>query len=154
MAESEPREEARDYLEKSRAVGDTPFIVKIGHLTDRAMTARLIEALAPDVNALASTNSIAVTVRGDDGQMLFDGQRRGICGAGTLDASIKQVTLLRETAERTGAPLQLIGVGGASRLADVRRYQDAGAHAVHIATAAMLRPETALEIRREAVFVG
>ena len=45
--------------------------------------------------------------------------------------------------------LQLIGVGGIASLEDVQAYLAAGAHAVHIATAAMVNPELGMEIRRQ-----
>jgi len=43
----------------------------------------------------------------------------------------------------------LIGVGGISSAADVRDYLDAGAHACHLATAAMLNPAVGIEIREQ-----
>jgi dihydroorotate dehydrogenase len=45
--------------------------------------------------------------------------------------------------------LQLIGVGGVASQEDVQAYLAAGAHAVHIATAAMVNPELGREIRRQ-----
>jgi dihydroorotate dehydrogenase (NAD+) catalytic subunit len=45
--------------------------------------------------------------------------------------------------------LKLIGVGGATNAVDVKSYLDAGAESVHIATAAMVNPLVAQEIRRE-----
>ena len=71
-----------------QAIGTTPLIVKIGHVNDRERAAALLEALAPHVNALAMTNSVAAVVSGDDGQTYFDGQPRGICGEATRQASI------------------------------------------------------------------
>ena len=49
--------------------------------------------------------------------------------------------------EEESLELDLIGVGGASCYDDVQRYLRAGAHAVHIATAAMVNPLTAKIIR-------
>jgi dihydroorotate dehydrogenase (NAD+) catalytic subunit len=45
--------------------------------------------------------------------------------------------------------VRMIGVGGASRAEHVRAYLDAGAEAVHLATAVMTDPLTACRIRSE-----
>ncbi len=95
------------------------------------------------------TNSIASTVRTPNGQMLFAGQCRGICGDATRDASIGQTSLFQRLIMEQNLTLQLIGVGGASSASHVKEYLSAGAHAVHIATAAMVNPSVAIEIRRE-----
>jgi dihydroorotate dehydrogenase len=107
----------------------------------------LLEAVAPYVDALAMTNSIAATVRQADGQLLFDGQRRGICGAATLAASIAQVSLFAQIIRRRKLDVSLIGVGGAESADDFAAYLAAGADAVHIATAAMVDPQVALKIK-------
>jgi dihydroorotate dehydrogenase (NAD+) catalytic subunit len=44
--------------------------------------------------------------------------------------------------------IKLIGVGGVSTVEDVRDYLAAGAQAVHIATAAMVNPLVAIEIKK------
>ena len=95
------------------------------------------------------TNSIASTVVKPDGGYLFDGERRGICGAATLHASVEQTAMLAELVEAEQYQLELIGVGGASCWSDVQSYLQAGAKAVQIATAAMTTPSTAWEIRQQ-----
>ena len=130
-------------------VGKVPYLVKVGHVTDRAGAAALVSALAPYTDALAMTNSVATTVTGPDGKLLFDGERRGICGDATREASIRQVRLFSEIAAEDRLGLQLIGVGGASTADHVRAYLGAGAEAVHLATAAMLDPAVGLKIRLE-----
>jgi dihydroorotate dehydrogenase (NAD+) catalytic subunit len=127
----------------------TPFIVKVGHLDSRQAAGELLEAVAPHVDALSMTNSIAVTVHDTEGHALFDGQKRGICGRATLDASLAQTRIVRQLVQQRGDSLQLIGVGGAASADDVRQYLAAGAHAVHLATAAMTQPNVALNIRRQ-----
>lgn len=130
-------------------IGRVPLIVKLGHVTRADEADALIEALGPLADAFAMTNSVAATVRTRDGRLLFDGARRGICGAATRDASIAQTRLFAERARAVGSPLRLIGVGGASTAEDVRAHLAAGAEAVHIATAAMVDPGVALRIREE-----
>jgi dihydroorotate dehydrogenase len=135
-----------------KAIGNRPLIVKIGHLRGAEEAEALVEALAPHVDALAMTNSVAATVVGGDGKELFDGQPRGICGAAILDASVAQTKLVSQIVVKRhlsggGKSLRLIGVGGAFSADDVRRYLIAGAESVHLATAVMVDPTVALRIR-------
>ena len=129
------------------AAGSVPYLVKIGHVTRREVAEELVDALAPHADALAMTNSVATTVAGPDGELLFDGQKRGICGDATREASVRQVRLFAEVITRKGRNLKLIAVGGASTAQHVRDYLDAGAEAVHVATAAMVDPAVGLKIR-------
>ncbi len=131
------------------AIGATPYIVKVGHLTSPDEMEALLEALAPYINAVSMTNSVAATVVGRDGKRMFNGQKRGICGAATFEASLAQVELAAKIVARMGLSIEIIGVGGASTAEHVRRYLAAGAQSVHLATAAMVNPTVALDIRRD-----
>jgi dihydroorotate dehydrogenase len=147
-----PRDAALAAARVRDAIGAKPFIVKVGHLRDADEAAAMVEALSPYVDALAMTNSVAAPVVDGEGRSLFDGQPRGICGAAILDASVAQTRMVQQVVTKrylaTGVkPLKLIGVGGAFTADDVRRYLVAGAESVHLATAAMLDPTTALRIR-------
>ena len=93
------------------------------------------------------TNSVATMVVGPGGELLFGGERRGVCGDATREASTAQVQLFRGLIVRGRSKLKLIGVGGAATAEHVLAYLNAGAQSVHMATAAMVRPETALTIR-------
>ncbi|MBI1310446.1 hypothetical protein GC176_03995 [bacterium] len=130
------------------AVGQRPLIVKIGHVTTESEAAALLDAL-DGATALAMTNSVAATIRDADGTLLFDGQKRGICGAATFEASLAQAQLFTRLIRERGCGPRLIGVGGVSSAAHVRAYLDAGAECVHIATAAMVEPTIGLKIRAE-----
>jgi dihydroorotate dehydrogenase (NAD+) catalytic subunit len=130
------------------AIGSTPLIVKVGHVTEEAEATDLLDALQP-ATAIAMTNSVAATIRDADGSLLFDGQKRGICGAATFEASLAQTKLFDRLIRERGHGPKLIGVGGASTAEHVRAYLDAGAECVHIATAAMVDPMVALKIRAE-----
>jgi dihydroorotate dehydrogenase len=130
-----------------QAIGATPLVVKVGHLADAAAASALLEALAGVVDAIATTNSIAATVVDEPGALLFDGQRRGICGAATFAASVRQTQQLAQLVAERSLRMQLIGVGGIRTAEHVARYLAAGAAAVHLATAAMVDPAVALQIR-------
>lgn len=129
------------------SVGSTPLIAKCGHVTNQVEAESLLDAIAEHVDALAMTNSVAAHVESADGTILFDGQRRGICGAATFDASIAQTKLFAELVCKRGLPISIIGVGGASTIEHVRAYLNAGAKNVQIATAAMVDPRVAIKIR-------
>jgi dihydroorotate dehydrogenase len=131
------------------AIGDTPYILKAGHVREAETAASLIDAVAPFINALAMTNSVASTVQADDGRLLFDGQPRGICGDATRSASVEQTRLFARLIGEKQLNIGLIGVGGVSTATHVRDYLAAGAHAVHVATAAMVDPLVACRIRAD-----
>ena len=131
------------------AVGGTPFVIKVGHVTDPEQASRLLEAVVPYVDAIAMTNSVAASVRLPDGNLEFDGQRRGICGAATLNASLEQTRLFADLVHSGEHDVALVGVGGASSADDVSSYLAAGAESVHIATAAMVDPMVAQRIRAD-----
>lgn len=145
----QPRDAATVAEAVRDAAGSKPVIVKIGHIREREAAIALLNALSGSVDAIAMTNSVAATIESAQGEVLFDGQKRGICGAATLEASVTQTRLFAQLLKERGEPVRLIGVGGASTAADVRAYLDAGAECVHIATAAMVDPAIALRIRRE-----
>jgi dihydroorotate dehydrogenase len=144
-----PRDAAVVAERVRAAIGKVPCIVKIGHVRSAADVEELLAALAPHVDAVAMTNSVAATVVDHEGRRLFDGQKRGICGAATFEPSLKQARMAHEVIQRRRWPIEIIGVGGASTAQHVRRYLDAGAAAVHLATAAMVDPEVGLKIRNE-----
>lgn len=131
------------------SIGKVPLIIKIGHEKSEANAFELIEAVAPYVSAVATTNGVAVQVADADGKLIFDGQRRGICGAAIREATVQQVQMLTKVIRAQGRRLEVIGVGGASSADDVRRYLSLGATAVHIATAAMSNPLLGLEMKQQ-----
>ena len=131
------------------AIGDTPYVIKVGQVTECERAEALIEAVGDRADALAMTNSIATTVRDKNSRPLFDGHVRGICGKAIRNASTDQVAMFAGLIRERDSELRIVGVGGATKAADVRAYLAAGAHAVHLATAAMVQPSVALEIKRE-----
>ena len=131
-----------------QAIGKTPYVVKIGHLSSSVDARRLLEAIGGWADALAMTNSVSAKVMAEAGEPLFNGDRRGICGAATREASLAQVQMFSELLHETRRALRLIGGGGVAAAEHVRQYLDCGASAVHIATAAMTNPLVGLEIKR------
>ena len=144
-----PAEAAKVAEAVRQAIGDRPLILKIGHMTAAADAEELIDTVGPFATAIAMTNSVATTVEGEDGALLFDGQQRGICGAATFDASLQQIQLFSDLIHKRGDELRIISVGGVSTATHIRNCLEAGAEAVHIATAAMLNPSVAVKIRQD-----
>jgi dihydroorotate dehydrogenase len=141
----QPADAALVAVRVRSAVGDAPLVAKIGYFANPQAIPPFVEALAPHVTAIATTNCIAATIAGNH----FEGQPRGIGGRAILDASVRQVEAIANYAAQQNLPLRVIGVGGIFTAADLRRYLDAGAESTQLATAAMREPDVALTIRQE-----
>ncbi|MFT4557753.1 MAG: dihydroorotate dehydrogenase (NAD+) catalytic subunit [Planctomycetaceae bacterium] len=144
-----PAEAAQVAEAVRQTIGDRPLILKIGHTTAAADAEELLKSVGPFATAIAMTNSVATTIEGKDGKLLFDGQQRGICGEATFDASLQQTRLFSDLIHKRGDDVRIISVGGVSTGSHVRSCLQAGAESVHIATAAMLDPTVAVKIRRD-----
>jgi dihydroorotate dehydrogenase len=127
----------------------TPYIIKIGHVPHKDEAAELLDAVQDHIDAIALTNSVATTVRDAHGQLLFDGQRRGICGAAVRSASVAQTSMFHRLLADRIAKIRLIGVGGVSTGDHVREYLRAGASTVQLATAAMTHPAIGIAVRQQ-----
>ena len=145
----QPRAAATVVQAVRESIGRVPLLIKIGHVTEKAHAAELLDAAAPFVDALSMTNCIATQVRAPDGPLLFEGERRGIAGEGIRAASTEQVRLFSRLIQCRGLATKMIGVGGIFSADHVRDYLQAGAQSVQLATAAMLNPLVGCEIRRE-----
>jgi len=130
-------------------IGTAPLVLKIGRVGSLTEAETLLQHVGPHVNGLAMTNSIAARVTDTGGQLLFDGQPRGICGAATRDASVSQIAMFKKALASSQHCLDLIGVGGISTADHVRDYLAAGASSVALATAAMVDPTVGLAIRQQ-----
>ena len=134
------------------AIGDTPYLIKIGHLTQEETAREFLQAVAPFATAIVMTNSVATTVTDPRGTPLFNGEQRGICGVATREASLHQLKcfarLIADLPQNVKRP-ELVSCGGISTAEDVREFLNAGAQATHLATAAMIDPLIARQIRTE-----
>jgi dihydroorotate dehydrogenase len=130
------------------AIGKTPYIIKFGFLSDPSLAEQLLDAVGPFADALSMTNCITATVRGSDGSALFAGQPRGIGGQAIRAASVGQVRRFADLVRQQGRSTKIIGVGGASLAEHVHQYLEAGAEAVHLASAIMVNPLVGIQIRQ------
>jgi dihydroorotate dehydrogenase (NAD+) catalytic subunit len=143
--------DARHVAECVReAIGNVPYATKIGHVPTAEAAAELLDAIGPSIDGLAMTNSVATQVRAGD-LLLFEGQRRGICGEAIRDASIQQSRLFADLIRERQRDIQVIGVGGIQNADDVTAYLAAGAKACQIATAAMVALYLGVRIKQELV---
>lgn len=133
------------------AIGTTPLLLKIGYVAEEA-SSHLLAAVAPFVAGLSMTNCISATVRANDGSVCFNGERRGIGGVAIRDASVEQVRRFRRAAGTQS--LFIVGVGGVASPDDVSHHLNAGADAVHVATAAMTNPGFAMQFHAGGVRNG
>ncbi|QDU13508.1 Dihydroorotate dehydrogenase B (NAD(+)), catalytic subunit [Gimesia maris] len=132
--------------------GTVPYLIKIGHLSQKAEAHAFLQAVLPFAAGIVMTNSVATTVVDDQGTPLFSGEQRGICGAATRQASLNQLRLFTELIAELPADQprpDLISCGGIGSACDVRAFLAAGANATHLATAAMCDPLIACQIRKE-----
>ncbi len=134
-----------------QAVGARPLLIKIGHVLDEDLAAGLANAIAPHVDALVMVNCVAATVVDAAQRPLFAGQRRGIAGQAIHLAALEQVRLFARVIRQHALRLRLVGVGGLASAGHVRAHLQSGAHAVQLATAAMLDPTLGLKLRRDLV---
>jgi dihydroorotate dehydrogenase len=131
------------------AVDRKPLLLKIGHVTDESLAVALCRAVAPHAEALVMVNCISAKVVDAEGRPLFDGQKRGIAGDAVRDGALEQVRLFARIIREQDLKLRLVGVGGIASAGCVRAHLEAGAHAVQLATAAMLEPRIGQRIRTE-----
>ena len=132
-----------------QCIGETPLVVKIGHLSDDSLAADLIGSVNGIADGLAMTNSIAAAVTSSGGDPFFDGQLRGICGEAIRAESTAQVARFSRLIAACASNLAIVAVGGISDADHISQYQKAGASAFHLATAAMLDPSVGRRIRRK-----
>lgn len=130
-------------------IGDKPYTVKVGHVVNDEEIEILVDALGEYVDAFVMTNSVPTTVHDESGEKYFEGNKRGICGDATREASLHQTRLFRDVINRRNLKCDVIGVGGISTASHVKEYLDAGADSIQLATSTMLDPMIGLKIRQE-----
>lgn len=133
----------------AHTLAGVPLVLKIGLFSGTDQAWQFVEAVRPFANALSTTNSIAARVLNRDGSEGFDGLTRGIGGRCIRDRCNAEVQMLSSLLRTANAGIPLIGVGGVATASDVHERLAAGAHHVQIATAAMLDPLVAIQIRNE-----
>lgn len=132
-----------------QAIGNVPLLVKIGLVETSVQAKELLHAIAEHVQGLCMTNAISAKVQDEKGGMLFHSEARGICGKAIHYASVKQVDMFQRVIQQDGLAMEIAAVGGVFEAQDVRRFLNAGARNVGMATSAMCDPMTAISIRKQ-----
>lgn len=131
-----------------QAIGHAPYLIKVGHLTEPDTATQLLQAVAPFADAVVMTNTIPATVANEAGHLMWNGQKRGIGGAASYEACLKQAQMCCQIIRAQALPLEIIGVGGIRTAEHVQAYLSAGCTSVQLATSAMLDPTVGLQIRQ------
>ena len=134
-----------------KELGNTPLIIKISYFPDIEHLKKLVQAVAPHVQAISAINTIPSKIIDDDGNPALTGGRitSGTCGAPIKWAGLDMVKKLKKIREELGYTYTIIGVGGVTTADDFFEYREAGADAVMSATGAMWNPYLAKEIKEK-----
>lgn len=131
-----------------KRIGDTPLIIKIGEVSEPKQIRALLLALDPYVQAVSLVNCLSAKIKSREGDWCFDGDKRGIAGELIADSVRQQVETFLDIKKEDQYSMEIIAVGGITRTDQVLDYLNRGVHAVHVATAAMLNPTLALEVKQ------
>ena len=123
-----------------------PLLAKLGYLKDDDTLFQLADGLRGVITGCVMCNSIPAQVVDTAGNMLFEGQSRGICGESTRPLSVDQTRRFSGNELSRTDGLLTLGVGGIHSAKDVREYLGAGAESVQVATAAMLNTDLASQL--------
>lgn len=131
------------------AIGNTPFIVKIGYFPKDKDIYKIAEIANEYANAIAAINTIQFEIVDKFGRQALPGPNRlksGVGGYGIKWAGLEMVSKLDSIRIRNSYKYQIVGIGGVMSKDDYFEYRNAGADAVQSATAAMWNPYLASEI--------
>lgn len=130
-------EATKQVVESVRTrISDTPLLIKIGHVTEREQVESIVDSLEK-ADGIVMINCIPMKVE-RNGELLFEGNRRGIAGPAIRSHVLEQVRLFGDVIRQNEKKLEVIAVGGISSEDDVEACLDVGAAAVQVATSAMI----------------
>lgn len=127
----------------TKALGDTPLIIKVGIYPDIEQQRAVFHAAArAGVGAVCGINSKSYRVFGKDGSLALGAKRpsSGVCGAIIQKDALEFIKQGRKIIDQDGLDLKIIGVGGVMNPEDIDRFLDQGADCVQSAVAMMDNP--------------
>lgn len=133
-----------------KAIGSTPFIIKVGYYAEDKPLKRLAEIANEYVDDIAGINTLQATVVDKNGEQALPGPNRlrsGVCGDGIRWAGLDFVKRLKKIKEENDYKFSITGVGGVMNPEDYNKYKGVGADVVMSATGAMWNPNLAIEIK-------
>lgn len=132
-----------------KAIGNKPFIVKVGFYQNEKSLNKLAEIINEYANAVAAINTLAVEVVDKNGYQALPGKNRiksGVCGASIKWAGLEMVKKLDKIRRENNYKFEIVGIGGVMTPKDYFEYRNAGADLVQSATGAMWNPYLASQI--------
>lgn len=143
-------EVSRAVAQRIRArIGTTPLLIKAGHFTDPPLLKRFLAAIAEPADAVVLVNAIQRKVHRSDGTPAFGQfERVGILGRVIHAESVHMMRQTAEIIQTERLPLLAMGVGGISTPANAADYFTAGAQAVFLGSAPMIKPLFAIDMKR------
>ncbi len=132
-----------------KEIGDIPLIIKISYFPDIDHLEKLVQAVAPNVQAISAINTIPSKIIDDEGNPALTGGRvtSGTCGAPIKWAGLDMTKKLKTLRDKLGLSYTIVGVGGVTNPDDFFEYLEAGADAVMSGTGSMWNPYLAKEIK-------
>jgi dihydroorotate dehydrogenase len=142
---------ARRVVERIRdEIGSLGLMVKAAYFRDAERLRAFVREVGPLVDGIVAINTLPAKVLDINGGQALPGEGRlssGVCGSSIRWAGLEMSRRLATLREEMGLQFSIIGVGGLSDAKDYRAYQQAGADAAMMATAAMWNPRLAQEIK-------
>jgi len=143
-------EASLEVLKRVRdSIQNRPLLVKLGFISETTLANQWINLAEGLVQGLVMVNCIGARVKNPEGKPIFEGEPRGIAGQAIGSAVKNQVSLFQSIIKERNASVRTIAVGGISSLRDIHEHLTAGAESFQIATAAMLDPLWAIQVRKE-----
>lgn len=130
------------------AIGDTPFIIKVGYFSNPMVMKEVLAANAAHVNGVSGINTIPMNVSKSDGSEALPGRTTsGMCGSIISDMALEFVREASAEIRAMKYDMVLCGVGGVVKPEDIFRMQEAGADIVMSATGAMWNTSLAADYK-------
>ncbi len=145
---SDPEMSAKISREIKKALGNTPFMIKLGNFVNPAKLEEIAVANAPFVDGIAGINTIKMNVYNELGEQALPGEGRlgsGLCGNVIHDIAQKFTENLAEIKQKNNFDFIICGVGGIMTADDFAERFKGGADIAMSATAAMWNPLLASE---------
>jgi len=128
----------------TRAIGDTPLIIKIGTYTDRKLMTQVLQnARDAKVRAVCGINTVSMQVIDPLTKKPALGPTRltsGVCGGPIRKVALNFVKQASEIVKKEQLPLIVMGCGGITKAEHFQQFLDAGASVALSATGMMWDP--------------
>ncbi len=149
---SDPEMSAKISQAIKKAIGNVPFMIKLGNFKNPAKLEEVAKANAPFVDGIAGINTIKMNVYNEAGEQALPGEGRlgsGLCGNAIHDIAQKFTENLAKIKRDNNFDFIICGVGGIMTADDFAERLEGGADIAMSATAAMWNPLLASEFHEK-----